>query len=62
MAFDVDPNPKAKVTQNDAQFPLHHVNFAPVKFGSATFNSLGSLGSSLIIFSSFFYFSFLGQK
>ena len=41
LAFDVDPNPKVKVTQNVAQFPLPHVIYAPAKFAVATFNSLG---------------------
>ena len=30
-----------KVTQNVAQFPLHHVIYAPAKFAVATSNSLG---------------------
>ena len=41
LTFDVGPDPKVKVTQNDAQFLLHHMIYAPVKFGVATFNSLG---------------------
>ena len=38
LTFDVDPDPKVKVTQNVAQFPLRHVIHAPVKFAVATFN------------------------
>ena len=34
--FDLDPNPKVKVTQNDAQYPRHHVTYAPAKFDVAT--------------------------
>ena len=41
MTFDVDPDPKVKVTQNFAQFPLHYVIYAPAKFAVATFNGLG---------------------
>ena len=33
--------PKVKVTQNVAQFPLHHVSYAPAKFAVATSNGLG---------------------
>ena len=29
------------VIQNVAQFPLHHVTYAPAKFDFATFNCLG---------------------
>ena len=32
--FDLDP--KAKVTQNVAQYPRHHVTYAPAKFDIAT--------------------------
>ena len=28
-------------TQNVAQYPLHHVNYAPAKFEDATSNRLG---------------------
>ena len=28
--FDIEP--KVKVTENVAQYPLHHVTYAPVKF------------------------------
>ena len=31
--FDLDP--KVKVTQNVAQYPRHHVTYAPVKFDFA---------------------------
>ena len=37
--FDLDP--KDKVTQNVAQFPLHHVIYAHAKFAVATSNGLG---------------------
>ena len=30
-----------EVTQNVAQYPLHHVTYAPAKFEVATSNSLG---------------------
>ena len=30
-----------KVTQNVAQYPRHHVTYAPAKFEVATSNSLG---------------------
>ena len=30
-----------KVIQNGAQYPLHHVTYAPVKFEAATSNGLG---------------------
>ena len=33
----------AKVTQNAAQYPLHHVNYAPAKFGVAECNPLGDV-------------------
>ena len=37
FTFDLDPNVKGvKVTQNVAQYPLHHVTFAPAKFDVAT--------------------------
>ena len=39
--FDVDPDPKVKVIQNNAQFPLHYVSYVPAKFAVATFNGLG---------------------
>ena len=29
------------VTQNDAQYPLHHVSYTPAKFKVAMSNSLG---------------------
>ena len=35
------PDPNAKVTQNVAQFPIHHVIYAPAKFAVATFKGLG---------------------
>ena len=37
--FDLDLG--VKVTQNVAQYPLHHVTYAPAKFEVATSNSLG---------------------
>ena len=39
MTFDIDLG--VKVTQNIAQYPLHHVTYAPVKFEVATSNGLG---------------------
>ena len=39
--FDIDPDPKVKVTQNVAQCPLHHVIYAPAKFAGASCNNLG---------------------
>ena len=32
--FDLDP--KVKITQNVAQYPRHHVTYAPAKFDIAT--------------------------
>ena len=40
LTFDVNPNPKVKVTQNVAQFPLHHVIYAPAKFAVGPFKGL----------------------
>ena len=37
--FDLDLG--VKITQNVAQYPLHHVTYAPAKFPVATLNSLG---------------------
>ena len=37
--FDLDLG--VKVTQNDAQYPLHHVTYSHSKFEVATLNSLG---------------------
>ena len=35
--FDLDPKVKVfKVTQNVAQYPGHHVSYAPAKFDVAT--------------------------
>ena len=34
-------NPRVKVTQNVAQFPLHHVIYATAKFAIAMSNGLG---------------------
>ena len=35
--FDLDPKVKGvKVSQNVAQYPLHHVTYAPAKFDVAT--------------------------
>ena len=39
MTFDLDLG--VKVTQNVAQFPLHHVTYSPTKFEVATSNGLG---------------------
>ena len=39
MTFDIDLG--VKVTQNIAQYPLHHVTYAPVKFEVAMSNGLG---------------------
>ena len=33
----------AKVTRDAAQYPLHHVNYAPAKFGVAECNPLGDV-------------------
>ena len=41
LTFDVDPNPKVKVTQKVAQWPLHHVIYTPAKLAVATFDGLG---------------------
>ena len=38
MTFDLD---QVKVTQNVAQYSLHHVNYAATKFEVATSNDLG---------------------
>ena len=35
--FDLDP--KVKVTQNVAQYPRHHVTYAPAKFDIGTSHS-----------------------
>ena len=43
--FDLDLG--VKVTQNVAQYPLHHVTYAPVKFEVATSNSLGVTSESM---------------
>ena len=39
MTFDLDL--RVKVTQNVAQYPLHHVIYASTKFEVTTSNSLG---------------------
>ena len=41
LTFDLDPDPKVKVTQNVAQFPLHYMIYAPAKFAVASSNGLG---------------------
>ena len=42
LTFGVDPKVKGvKVTQNVAQYPLHHVTYAPTKFDVATSKGLG---------------------
>ena len=41
LTFEVDPNPKVKVTQNAVQFPLHHVIYGPAKFAVTMFYDLG---------------------
>ena len=41
LTFDPYPDPKVKVTQNVAQFPLHHVIYAPAKFAAAMLNGVG---------------------
>ena len=38
-SFDLDP--KVKVTQNVAQYPPHHVTYAPAKFDIATSQGKG---------------------
>ena len=42
MLFNLDLG--VKVTQNVAQYPLHHVTYAPVKFEVDMWNSLGGDG------------------
>ena len=37
FTFDLDF--RAKVTQNAVQYPLHHVTYAPAKFGVAVSNA-----------------------
>ena len=37
--FDLDP--KVKVIWSVAQYPIHHVTYAPAKFEAAMSNSLG---------------------
>ena len=39
LSFDLDLG--VKVTQNVAQFPLHHVTYSATKFEVATSNSVG---------------------
>ena len=39
MTFDLDPG--VNVTQNEAQYPLHHVTYAATKFEVAKSNGLG---------------------
>ena len=39
--YIIDLDLGVKVTQNVAQYPLHHVTYAPAKFEVATSNSLG---------------------
>ena len=39
--FDLDPKVKVNVTQNVAQYPLHHVTYSATKFEVALSNSLG---------------------
>ena len=39
LTFDVDLG--VKVTQNVAEYPLHHVTYSPTKFEVATSNGLG---------------------
>ena len=41
MTFDLDLDLGVKVTQNVAQYPLHHVTYSPTKFEVATSNGLG---------------------
>ena len=42
ILFDLDPKVKGiKVTQNAAQYPRHHVTFAPAKFDVATSHGYG---------------------
>ena len=36
-----DFNHQAKVTQNVAQYPLHHMTYAPAKFEVSVSNGLG---------------------
>ena len=39
LTFDLDLG--VKITQNVAQYPLHHVTYLGTKFEVATFNGLG---------------------
>ena len=39
--FDFDLDLRVKVTQNVAQYPLHHVTFSATKFEVAKSNRLG---------------------
>ena len=39
--FCFDPDPKVKVTQSFAQFPLHYVCYAPGKFAVVSSSGLG---------------------
>ena len=41
--FDLDPEPKVEVTQNDAKLLLHYVINAPAKFAVATSDGLGGV-------------------
>ena len=38
VIFDLDLDLGVNVTQEFAQYPLHHVTYAPVKFEVATYN------------------------
>ena len=41
--FDLDLDLGVKITQNNTQYPLHHVTYAAVKFEVATSNGLTKL-------------------
>ena len=49
ILFELDPDPNVKVKQNVAQFPLHHVIYAPAKFAVATSNDLGEYAFTRIL-------------
>ena len=48
LTFDLDHG--VKVTQNDTQYPLHHVIYASIKFEVATSNGLGEDTKLIFLF------------
>ena len=46
LVFDLDLG--VKFTQNIAQYPLHHVTYAPAKFENAMYNNLGDARKYII--------------